>query len=171
MRPRLLIALLCLVCLSSTGAVRDACAQSWFTVDLCDTVSINGQSYDRVTFSVHNIFQPTDDIWVISMAPQTYQVPGDTCRVIQLTAPLNWKSTIRGDGGPGWIATSSSGVISPGQTQSGFQMVLRHPTCCYFASFTSVFDTPFASATGCFACALPTPALGSSWGQLKVKYR
>lgn len=147
-------------------------ADAWYSIDTCDSVSIAGQSYSRVTFSVHNVFnEPSDNIITFAMAPQTYQTTGDTCRVMQSTPPPNWKAVTRIDGGPGWIATNLAGWIPPGGTQSGFQMVLRHDTCCYSVGFGSGFDTPFAFASGCFACALPTPARPGTWGQVKAVYR
>ena len=169
MRRLVLVALAALTCGALTGWDQIVSAQTWINVEQCDSIQANGQECSRITFGVHDKADSDQIIYMRLFIP-TYPVPGDTCHVLQATAPLGWSSSIEHDGGAFWGSNYPRGGIVPGQTQGGFQMILSRPTCCVLFQFSNYFE-PFGDADVCFACPFATPDQRKTWGALKVKYR
>lgn len=149
-------------------------AGPWITVTACDSVAIDGVYHPRVTFSVTDVAS-----WVViqvQACAQTVGAPTDTCKVLALTAPVNW----RGPGGQQQLDCAvyfpvnpfdESTIIEPGQTLGGFQLVADRSNCCFDVWFMAFDQEPFAHDTLCFSCDRPTEARAMSWGAIKSQYR
>jgi hypothetical protein len=164
LRPKL-PSLLLVVPALLVALVQEVSAAPFITVTGCDTVTVAGVQRMRITFSVHN--SSNIDISEVSAIPVQDQAPGDTCRAIQEGSPPLWTVAPNGFFSPGWVG---SPAIHPGQTLSGYSVVLTRLACCFTFVFSDVvFDQ--VSEDVCWSCPLATAAQGSSWGRLKVVYR
>jgi hypothetical protein len=146
-----------------------ASAQSFVNVTQCDSVSIDGQSYGRVTFSIVNQKLPSTVIYHFSMDPVSHQVPEDTCHVLALTFPDGWSGGQESDGK--MLFFSEGDPIDVGDKVGEFQLALSRSVCCYRFLFVGAIDVPFAFETVCLECDLATPVRESTWGRLKQHYR
>jgi hypothetical protein len=146
-------------------------SQSWITVTQCDSVRLNGHLYPRVTFDVTN----QNDRLVacyIYLQPRESGLPTDTCSAIQCTPPEGWFCDVSPVyGSPFWGVTAQETCILPGETESGFRLVLGRSHCCFDLFVTNVIPEPFAHEVVCFECVLPVPARALTWGQIKTIYR
>lgn len=167
-----LVALLALV---AAAVPRPAQATGDFDIFVtqCDSMTVNGHAMQRVTFSIRNN-SPTWSSFLI-LFPITNQAPGDTCHIVESTAPDGWGVYSSDPSGAVlWYNNLGQG-FEPGATVHGFSMLLNRPTCCFDFWFGSVVLDTERSARVCFACPNPTdipvPVLPRSWGSLKVQYR
>ena len=87
MRPPVLVALAAFTCGALTASDQIASAQTWINVEQCDSIQVNGQECSRITFGVHDK-AGSDQIIYIRLFIPTYPVPGDTCHVLQVAAPV-----------------------------------------------------------------------------------
>jgi len=149
-----------------------AVAQSWFTIDSCDSVHVGNATYIRLSFTLTNR-DSQNYLAAVTMKPVPHTEPGDTCHVIEIGAPPGWYSDIRLDGGPIWLSESSevNPYIVPGESLVGFSVTLSRTTCCYIAGFFGALIDEFANTGVCFACPIPTASRAATWGRVKVLYR
>jgi hypothetical protein len=162
-------ALACITAAASLFGPSIAGAQSFLTVTGCDTVSVNGVTYGRVSFDIHNF---SDTVMMqVAIFPISHQAPDDTCHVLQLGSPPEWLGYMNADGGAVWASSSKAADVAPGGTAHGFQAVLSRPLCCYTVQLFGVFVEPFASMNMCMECSLMSPVQPGSWGRLKQAYR
>jgi hypothetical protein len=140
----------------------------------CDSVSIQGMVYPRMTFTVHNL-DPTYYIDQIVAIPLGSSNPADTCSAIGAAGPDQWLASAdpRNNGAVLWTrGAETAPTLLPGQTLGGFQVVLtREHFCCYELHFEGIYPEPIAYENDCFECLVPTPTVKRSWGALKVRYR
>ena len=149
-----------------------AAAEPYVTITQCDSVSIGGVFYPRVTFQISNLY-PNEGIGLVSGLPVTPASPEDTCRAVSVTAPVGWRAYATNDNGVLWadLSETGSGQIAPGQTLGGFQIVLsQHHSCCWDLNFDGFFE-PFHYERVCFHSDAPVPVLRRSWGAVKQLYR
>lgn len=139
----------------------------WIETTGCDVVTVNGNQYNRIHFTVHNI-STDSSIFEVTCVPEPYQVPGDTCHAVQTVAPAGWVVVSNGYHSSAWA--TSSAPIAPGNSQAGFITTLSRPTCCFLVNLGDIFET-FASESVCWTCPLATPTSSTSWGTVKVIYR
>lgn len=126
--------------------------------------------HPRVTFSVTNAsrFVVTN----FQACSQNMGAPTDSCIVLGLSAPPNWRGKTSVPDCPGWFEVNPfEDYIAPGQTLGGFQLVVDRRSCCFNVGFSNLTLDPFGFDTLCFTCDQPVAARSVSWGQLKSQYR
>jgi hypothetical protein len=147
--------------------------QPWVFQTGCDSVVIETRAYPRASFQVQNA-DLTRAICVMVMLPRPAPQPSDTCRAIQCFAPPGWDCAVQADGSVFWAGTSDPAepCILPGQTLSGFGVVLTQATPCSYDAFLSgVFPEPFGIQEVNFECDLAVSTNATTWGRLKTIYR
>ena len=157
------------LCAAVLTAPRPASAQYGepLIITQCDSISVDGRQMQRIAFSLDASWSHFDNFQMFPVAPAL----GDTCRIVQVSAPNGWTASIEETGQVFW-----SGNPNPaGSTRDGFAIVLSGPSCCFqFFSCPVVLD-PCSGGIVCFACPsktdVPVPAAPRSWGSLKVQYR
>ena len=145
----------------------NARAEQWVTQLSCDSVTIQGVSYSRIQFKVHNLWDTPYP--VIQAIPIASPSSGDTCRVLSAVGPPQWSVFVDPSGL--WVYWEGQGeALWPGQVLEGFQLIVprEHP-CCFEMWFANAFDS--AMETDCFDCDIPVPILRRTWGALKSLYR
>ncbi len=138
-------------------------------ITACDSVSINGQTYPRITFDIVSA-HPQFGIQEFVIRPVSNSVPEDTCHVLQITAPQPWQVWMFDDV-IGVYADDPSAWLHVGERLTGVKLVQSKFTCCYELQFFAAFEGPHSSERICFKCDLATPTVSSTWGRLKQQYR
>ncbi len=164
----LLLLVAAAVCTALTDP-RPASAQDGepLIITQCDSVSIDGRQVQRIAFSLAASWHGFDNFQMYPVAPAL----GDTCRIVEASAPDGWTVSIEKGGFVFW----SGNPNTPGATRDGFEVVLSGPSCCFhFFSCPVVLD-PCSGGIVCFACPsktdVPVPTAPRSWGSVKVQYR
>jgi len=148
----------------AAGPVR---AQSPVTVNACEAVTINGHSYVQYDLTITNTTSNFHACSVQFVRPFPGDTPDDTCSVVASSAPPGWASY-----GAEWFSPcfdSPDLMLDPGESMSGFTLVLTHPCCWEVALHNALLIDDPSLGVVCLAC--PTAARGSSWGALKAVYR
>lgn len=166
---RFLLPLLFVALISTHSA--SSSAQSFVDVTACDSTSVNGQLYGRVTFGITNQKAGQSVIYRFVMHPVSNLTPDDTCHVLGIVPPAGWAGSIIPDGKVHFYADPMDNYIPIGGTLPGFQVIISRPVCCYIFSFSGPFDEPFAFERVCLPCDHATPSLPETWGRLKQQYR
>lgn len=165
------IAALAGLCLALIVVTTTPAWATWLTVTNCETVTIDGHEYGKITFDISNHavgpnFGVLDDLVLTPYPPNS-----PPCPLVQVSLPAGWASFTYPSGLQIWYATTPAGFVYPGQTLSGIQIVLSQPQCCYAFQPNPVLLGYDLFLPVCFACPGVTPAGESTWGRLKTQYR
>ena len=165
--------LLALAIVGVVLAAESARSEPMIVMTGCDTTSVNGIVYPRVSFRVNNTSPLEKIICGIILVPQTNGAETDTCHAVKVIPPKGWVTGMRtSDGGPVWLSDTGGEVcVFPHESLDGFQVVLSRSNCCFDAYFNNAVIEPFAYEEVCLPCDLPSPARASTWGGLKAHYR
>ncbi len=152
--------------------VTDAGAQQWVRNAACDSVLIEGVLYPRVSFEIQNCATWGSGEHVLA-CPLASTGPEDTCWIVSAAGPEKWDAQMATDGsGVIWWRYDDAPTLLPGESLSGFQLVLTAGhSCCFEFSFWNVFGEPLAYETVCFECDRAVPVIGRTWGAVKTLYR
>ena len=151
-----------------------ALAQSWVSVTACDAVAIGEHLYPRIQFEITNLHPQYGGCYFV-MFPQEIGAPTDTCSAVQCSGPDDWLfcdiSPINGSAF--WACTDESieDYILPGETVTGFEVVLSREDCCFVLNVSNVIPEPFHSEVVCFECELHVQTRTETWGRIKGIHR
>jgi hypothetical protein len=136
----------------------------------CDTLSFVPPRV-RVTFAVINLGPvPVCGFELFPVAAGG----NEPCEIFECSVPPEgWTCNLNGTGGARWDAAvvNGSGCIGTGEKVEGFDFIIDPPYCCYRVVYYGPGGAPFYTEQVCFQCESPTPAVPSTWGLLKARYR
>jgi hypothetical protein len=146
-----------------TAATTVSAGEPMITITGCDQVELNGHTYPRFTFQVHNSADIPHCQLLFSQGPGS--APADTCTMVAAIGPPDWQNFVIPSTAH-WISCFGT-PIGAGETVSGLQIVVTRPCCGEFSLFNPI--GPVVRESACLQC--PTPAERATWGVVKSRYR
>ena len=166
-----LIATIATVCLMLPFPVTAAVAQASRVVQTgCDTLTTEPLTV-RVEFAIDN-YAPSMSLWLVQVWPECY---GTACCILGCGAPSGWSCGLpppRPGDCAWWEVDPDSCCLDVGERQDGFSIIYQPQECCFWIDGldTAVGRSPWHEVI-CFALDEAVPALPSTWGRLKARYR
>jgi len=146
-----------------------AVADASIVQEYCEQYVEGSDDLIFVHFSIVNYSLP-EPVGSILLIPEPLP-PWLGCEVVECLSPGGWDCQLSALGGAGFWATELADIIAPGNSLSGFAIVLPIPEwCCYLAQFDNPDGTILLEQEECFTCTV-IPDEQTTWGAIKRSYR